>query len=116
MREKKIHIELSLGGRQLANATTDAAGAAAGILRASLNDGSSEGVGKGVAILAVVLNELGGQNEAVATRVAHLNGVGVLDARNALGPIIRATGSGIKRRSRRSYGILDARRLGDDLK
>lgn len=84
-------------------------------LAASLGNGPGHGIGKGEAILAVVLNEPGGQDEAISPSVAHLDGVGILDAGNALGPVIGATGGGIQSGGRGAHGILDARRLGDAL-
>lgn len=76
----------------------DATTAGAAPSRLALDDGACHSVGEGVAILGIRLDELGGQHEAIATRVAHLDGVGVLDASNALGPIIGAAGCGVERR------------------
>lgn len=76
----------------------DAATAGAAPSRLALDDGACHSISEGVAILGIRLDELGGQHEAIATRVAHFDGVGVLDASNALGPIVGATGCRVERR------------------
>jgi len=82
----------------------------------SLGNGPGHRVGEGNAILAIVLDELGGQDEAVPSSVAHFDGVGVLDARDALGPIVGASGGGVQGCGGGSHRVLHSRRLGDALK